>query len=228
VNGSYLQDELEFDDERFEIDPPFAQSRLRRKSFQLPTRSRLSMAQATGLPAFQYPTTLTTTKVGASGLCLRSKSTGNAALRCPVVIGEPYVMNSKDGFARIEAGDYDGTKEINGVQRKSIFREYATAWQTRTRILFRKRGAYNFANHLADVVDRNVAGQIRRTDFRREDKRMLALLEFLSNRRASRILWRGKSSGSCVGRPKRCRRSTIAFTSAVTKPAFLPKSRTPR
>jgi hypothetical protein len=34
-------------------------------------------------------------------------------------------MNSKDGFARIQAGDYEGTKEINGVQRKSIFREYA-------------------------------------------------------------------------------------------------------
>jgi hypothetical protein len=34
-------------------------------------------------------------------------------------------MNSKDGFARIQAGDYDGTKDINGVARKSIFREYA-------------------------------------------------------------------------------------------------------
>jgi hypothetical protein len=34
-------------------------------------------------------------------------------------------MNSKDGFARIQAGDYDGMKEINGAQRKSIFREYA-------------------------------------------------------------------------------------------------------
>jgi hypothetical protein len=34
-------------------------------------------------------------------------------------------MNSKDGFARIQAGDYEGTKEINGINRKSIFREYA-------------------------------------------------------------------------------------------------------
>ena len=36
-------------------------------------------------------------------------------------------MNSTEGFARIEAGDYDGTREFNGVQRKSIFREYAQA-----------------------------------------------------------------------------------------------------
>ena len=34
-------------------------------------------------------------------------------------------MNSKDVFTRVQAGDYEGTKEINGTQRKSIFREYA-------------------------------------------------------------------------------------------------------
>ena len=34
-------------------------------------------------------------------------------------------MNSHDAFARIQAGDYDGMREINGAQRKSIFREYA-------------------------------------------------------------------------------------------------------
>jgi len=28
-------------------------------------------------------------------------------------------------FARIQAGDYEGTRNINGVKRKSIFREYA-------------------------------------------------------------------------------------------------------
>ena len=45
--------------------------------------------------------------------------------RCPIVYCEPYVMNSKDGFARIQAGDYVGTRNINGVERISIFREYA-------------------------------------------------------------------------------------------------------
>jgi hypothetical protein len=34
-------------------------------------------------------------------------------------------MNSNDAFARIQAGDYEGTKQVNGVDRKSIFREYA-------------------------------------------------------------------------------------------------------
>jgi hypothetical protein len=34
-------------------------------------------------------------------------------------------MNSKDVFARIQAGDYEGVRDIDGVARKSIFREYA-------------------------------------------------------------------------------------------------------
>jgi hypothetical protein len=34
-------------------------------------------------------------------------------------------MNSRDAFARIQAGDYEGLLNVNGVERKSIFREYA-------------------------------------------------------------------------------------------------------
>jgi N-acetylmuramoyl-L-alanine amidase len=124
VNGSYLQDELDLDDERFEMI-----RRLLSRAYdeELPIADAVanSMAQATGLPAYQYPTTLTTTKVGSSGYVYARNLLATRLYRCPVVYCEPYVMNSKDGFARIQAGDYDGIKEINGVQRKSIFREYA-------------------------------------------------------------------------------------------------------
>ena len=34
-------------------------------------------------------------------------------------------MNSHDVFARIQAGDYDGMRNVNGTERKSIFREYS-------------------------------------------------------------------------------------------------------
>jgi hypothetical protein len=34
-------------------------------------------------------------------------------------------MNSNDAFARIQAGDYEGIRTVNGVERRSIFREYA-------------------------------------------------------------------------------------------------------
>jgi hypothetical protein len=124
VNGSYLQDELQLDDERFEMIRRLL-SRAYDEELPIADTVASSMAKATGLPAFQYPTTLTTTKVGSSGYVYARNLLATRLYRCPVVYCEPYVMNSKDGFARIQAGDYEGTKEINGVQRKSIFREYA-------------------------------------------------------------------------------------------------------
>jgi hypothetical protein len=124
VNGSYLQDELALDDERFEMIRRLL-SRAYNEELAIADTVASSMAKATGLPAYQYPTTQTTTKVGSSGYVYARNLLATRLYRCPVVYCEPYVMNSKDGFARIEAGDYDGTKEINGVQRKSIFREYA-------------------------------------------------------------------------------------------------------
>jgi hypothetical protein len=84
-----------------------------------------AMSKETKLPAFQYPTTLTTTKVGSTGYVYARNLLATRLYRCPVVYCEPYVMNSRDGFARIQAGDYEGARNINGVERKSIFREYA-------------------------------------------------------------------------------------------------------
>src|SRR5260370_24083677 len=123
VSGSYLQDELELDDQRFEMIRRLL-SRAYDEERAVSDTVATSMAKATGLPPFQYPTTLTTTKVGSSGYVYARNLLATRLYRCPVVYCEPYVMNSKDGFARIQAGDYDGTKEINGIQRKSIFRAY--------------------------------------------------------------------------------------------------------
>jgi len=123
VNGSYLPEELEFDDERFEMI-----RRLLSQAYdeELPLADSVAhaMAKATGLPSYQYPTTLTTTKVGSTGYVYARNLLATRIYRCPVVYCEPYVMNSRDAFARIQAGDYDGTREINGLLRKSIFREY--------------------------------------------------------------------------------------------------------
>ena len=84
-----------------------------------------AMARETGLPVYQYPTTNSTTKVGTSGYVYARNLLATRLYRCPVVYCEPYVMNSKDAFARIQAGDYEGTRNVNGTERKSIFREYA-------------------------------------------------------------------------------------------------------
>lgn len=124
INGSYLEPELEFDDERFEMVRRLL-SRAYDEELALAETVAGVMAKATQLPAFEYPTTLTTTKVGTSGYVYARNLLANRLYRCPVLYCEPYVMNSREGFARIQAGDYEGTRTFNGVERKSIFREYA-------------------------------------------------------------------------------------------------------
>ena len=124
VNGSYLAEELEFDDERFEMIRRLL-SRAYDEELPLADTIALAMSRETGLPPYAYPTTNSTTKVGTSGYVYARNLLATRLYRCPVVYCEPYVMNSKDVFARIQAGDYEGTRNINGVERKSIFQEYA-------------------------------------------------------------------------------------------------------
>ena len=124
VNGSYLAEELELDDERFEMIRRLL-SRVYDEELPLADTVAAAMARETGLPPYQYPTTNSTTKLGTSGYVYARNLLATRLYRCPVVYCEPYVMNSNDAFARIQAGDYQGLRVINGVERKSIFREYA-------------------------------------------------------------------------------------------------------
>jgi hypothetical protein len=124
VNGSYLAEELEFDDERFEMIRRLL-SRAYDEELPLADTIAVAMAREAGLPPYAYPTTNSTTKVGTSGYVYARNLLATRLFRCPVVYCEPYVMNSRDAFARIQAGDYEGMRNINGVERKSIFREYA-------------------------------------------------------------------------------------------------------
>jgi N-acetylmuramoyl-L-alanine amidase len=126
VNGSYLAEELEFDDERFEMIRRLL-SRAYDEELPLADTIALAMARETGLPPYAYPTTNSTTKVGTSGYVYARNLLATRLYRCPVVYCEPFVMNSKDVFARIQAGDYEGIRNVNGVERKSIFREYANS-----------------------------------------------------------------------------------------------------
>jgi len=124
VNGSYLQNELELDDERFEMIRRLL-SRVYDEELPIADTIAKTMAEQTQLPPFQYPTTRTTTKVGSSGYVYARNLLATRIYRCPVLYCEPYVMNNQEAFDRLQAGDYDGTREFNGIQRKSIFREYA-------------------------------------------------------------------------------------------------------
>jgi hypothetical protein len=81
------------------------------------------MAKTTGLPPYHYKTE-NATPVGKSGYVYARNLMATRLYHCPTVYLEPYVMNSEEVFARVEAGDYEGTRRVAGKKRPSIFREY--------------------------------------------------------------------------------------------------------
>jgi N-acetylmuramoyl-L-alanine amidase len=123
VNGSYLESELAFDDERFEMLRRLL-SRTHEEEVKIADTVAATMAKEMQLPPYQYATD-NVTQVGTSGYVYARNLVATRLYQCPVVYFEPYVMNNSEVFARIQAGDYEGTCPINGVERPSIYREYA-------------------------------------------------------------------------------------------------------
>jgi hypothetical protein len=123
VNGSYLESELAFDDERFEMLRRLL-SRAHDEEIKVADTVAATMAKEMQLPPYQY-TTDNVTRIGASGYVYARNLVATRLYRCPVVYFEPYVMNNSEVFARIQAGDYEGLRPINGVERPSIYHEYA-------------------------------------------------------------------------------------------------------
>ncbi len=125
VNGSYLPVELDLDDERCEMLHKLL-SGAYPEELDLAESIALTMAKATGLPAYKYKTE-NVTPVGASGYVYARNLMATRLYRCPTVYLEPYVMNSREVFARVQAGDYDGLRKVAGKKRPSIYREYANS-----------------------------------------------------------------------------------------------------
>ncbi|MDQ6764947.1 MAG: N-acetylmuramoyl-L-alanine amidase [Verrucomicrobiota bacterium] len=123
VNGSYFPAELQFDDVRFEMLQRLL-SRTHEEELPLADKAAAAMANSTHLPPYEY-TTDNVTRLGATGYVYARNLIATRLYRCPVVYFEPYVMNSDEVFWRVEAGDYEGIRNVNGTDRPSIFREYA-------------------------------------------------------------------------------------------------------
>lgn len=124
VNGAYLPTEIDLDDERCEMLHKLL-SQSYPEELDLAEALALTMAKKTGLPPYQYTTPDNVTPVGKSGYVYARNLMATRLYRCPTVYLEPYVMNSREVFERVEAGDYEGTKRVAGKMRPSIFREYA-------------------------------------------------------------------------------------------------------
>jgi N-acetylmuramoyl-L-alanine amidase len=122
INGSYGPTELTYDDVRFAM-----LLKLLNRSFAdesaLSETVAMAMRQATGLPAYHYTGT-NARSVGKSGYVWTRNLLANRLYECPVLYLEPYVMNSREVFARVQAGEYPGTRAFGGVARLNIYEEY--------------------------------------------------------------------------------------------------------
>ncbi len=113
VNGCYEPDEIAKDDVRFEMLRKLL-DRSGAEELAAAQPIAAALAAATGLPPYQY-TGPNAVRVDGSPYIWARNLLANRIYTCPVVYIEPYVMNSPEVFARVQAGDYDGTREFGGV-----------------------------------------------------------------------------------------------------------------
>lgn len=125
VHGCLLPEEARHDDERLETLLRLLQGTHEIES-ELAATVAGTLAQATGLPAFEYKAG-NARRVNASPYVWGRNLLANRIYQCPVVFLEPHVMNHKLTHARIQAGAYKGAKKIGGKERPNIFDEYARA-----------------------------------------------------------------------------------------------------
>ncbi len=123
--GALSEAELQHEDERATMLVKLL-SGTHREELGISESVSRSLASSTGLPPFVYHGNNARPASANPYLWLRNLL-ANRLFECPVVYCEPYVMNSHEVFTRIQLGDYTGLRNIGGIPRSSIYREYADA-----------------------------------------------------------------------------------------------------
>jgi len=86
-----------------------------------------SLANATKLPPVEYGPGSGSVRAGDNPYVFARNLAASRLVDGPVVFLEPYYQNNRIVYQRIQLGDYEGLRDVNGVPIKSIFREYADA-----------------------------------------------------------------------------------------------------
>ncbi len=124
INGNYSYDELSYDDIRFDMIVKLL-NQTYAEELRLSESLAITMKRAMDLPPYLYRGTGSGRKIGDNDYLYQRNLLANRLYHCPVVYLEPYVMNNQEVYERIQLGDYEGSKEVNGRNVKSIYREYA-------------------------------------------------------------------------------------------------------
>lgn len=127
LNGAYTDEEVALTDQRFALLDKLLRRTHEEEAFVGATVADV-FAEKSGLPPFIYPPDSRNARpVNGHPYLWARNLLANRLYDCPVIFMEPYVMNSTIDYPRLQAGDYDGLREINGKMVPSIFREYADA-----------------------------------------------------------------------------------------------------
>ncbi|MCB1214502.1 MAG: N-acetylmuramoyl-L-alanine amidase [Deltaproteobacteria bacterium] len=123
INGSYLEEELAYDDIRFEMLKKLL-SQSYEEELALSKELALSLAKETDLPPYIYLPNPRAKAMTQDGYVWARNLLANRLYQGPVLYLEPYVMNSQEFYERIKAGEYAGKQLVYGKSRKSLFKEY--------------------------------------------------------------------------------------------------------
>ena len=127
LHGAYTDYEVSLDDERFAMVKKILMGN-HKEELAIAKSVADSTAKQTGLPAFQYEKdSKRAINVDGNPYLWARNLLANRAYDGPVIYMEPYVMNSRLDYQRLQLGDYEGQKIVGGEQRISIFREYTNS-----------------------------------------------------------------------------------------------------
>lgn len=127
LNGAYNDEEVYLADQRFALLKKLLQ-RTHEEEVLVGSAVASSFARISALPPYLYPPeSLNVRPIPNQPYLWARNLLANRLYDCPVIFMEPYVMNSTIDYARIQAGDYEGLREIGGKMQPSILREYADA-----------------------------------------------------------------------------------------------------
>jgi N-acetylmuramoyl-L-alanine amidase len=124
VTGGWSKKELQYEDQRFEMLVKLL-NRSHSEEVAVSRALAKSTLAAAKLPPYIYQGD--TVRIAGSDYIWARNLLANRLFECPVIYAEPYVMNSREVFQRVQAGDYQGKKKVAGALRPSIYREYADA-----------------------------------------------------------------------------------------------------
>ena len=126
VHGNYLASELKDDDQKLRLLKKILE---RSHATELAAAETIAtaLANATKLPPVGYGPNSGSVHVGDNPYVFARNLAANRLVDGPVVFLEPYYQNNRLVYQRIQLGDYEGLRDVNGAPMKSIFREYADA-----------------------------------------------------------------------------------------------------